>query len=145
MLLIALPFLDRRRNPTGRRLFPGTRKIRMAPRIAVAVALAGIGMLTLRGFQGSAPAATTGPNLTTIQQAGARMYEKMGCATCHRHNGEGGKKGLDLTHFASNPDAEKRVLLHFAGIAPTKGSAMPAYQLSPEELRSLSEYLMTFK
>lgn len=143
--LIALPFLDRRRNPRGRSLFPGTRQIRMAPRIFVVLGLAVIGTLTLKGFQASAPAATTGPSLTTVQQAGATMYEKMGCATCHRYKGEGGDRGTDLTHFASTPDAEQRVLLHFAGISPAKGSEMPAYQLSPEELHALSEYLMTFK
>ena len=143
--LIALPFLDRRRNPRGRRLFPGTRKIRMAPRLFVVLGLAVIGTLTLKGFQASAPAATTGPSLTTVQQAGATMYEKMGCATCHRYKGDGGDRGTDLTHFASTPDAEQRVLLHFAGISPEKGSEMPAYQLSPEELHALSEYLMTFK
>jgi len=143
--LISLPFLDRRRNPPGRSIFPGTRRVRMAPRIFVLLALAVIGTLTLKGFQSSAPAATHGPSLTTIQQAGASMYEKMGCATCHRYKGEGGDRGTDLTHFASTPDAEQRVLLHFAGIGAEQGSEMPAYQLSPEELHSLSEYLMTFK
>jgi mono/diheme cytochrome c family protein len=80
-----------------------------------------------------------------VQEAGRALFEKMGCLTCHRVGEQGGTRGPDLTHFASRPDAGERVLLHFSGIAQTPGSSMPAYQLSPEELSSLSEYLMTLK
>ena len=73
------------------------------------------------------------------------MFDKMGCTSCHLLAGAGGDRGPDLTAFALKADAEQRVLLHFAGIAQEPGSAMPSYQLSPQELRALSEYLLTLK
>lgn len=150
-ILIAIPFLDRRREPRTRRILPGTRAIRLLPRFGAAAVLAVIGTLTLKGIQAHVPITDKGTKLTAVEQAGADLYQKMGCPTCHTNDAEaedeGGPppRGKDLTHFARRPDAERRVLLHFAGIALPEGSEMPAYQLSPEELRSLSEYLMTFK
>ncbi len=143
-LLLALPFLDRREART-RRLLPGTRPVRLWPRVAGAAVLLALGSLTLMAARSESPMKPAGPRLTPVQEAGRALFEKMGCLTCHRVGDRGGSRGPDLTHFASRPDARDRVLLHFSGIAPAPGSSMPAYQLSPEELSSLSEYLMTLK
>jgi len=86
-----------------------------------------------------------GPVLTPVQAAGKVLYGKMGCSSCHEVAGSGGTRGPSLTDFGSRGDAEERVLIHFAGIARKPGSIMPGYQLSPDELRALSSYLLSLK
>lgn len=142
--LLTIPFWDRR-QVAGRRLLPGTRPVRLWPRLVGAGAMVVIGSLTLMGVRAAAPMPQPGPQLTPVQAAGRSVFDRMGCLSCHTLDGSGGTRGPDLTHFGSRPDAQDRVLLHFSGLGPPPGSEMPSYQLSAEELGSLAEYLMSRK
>lgn len=141
-LLVALPFLDRRER--ARPLLPGTRPVRLWPRVVAAGALLGVGYLTLAALQTPVPM-TTGPRLSSVEAAGQAIFAKMGCGSCHAIAGAGGTTGPDLTTFGSRADARERVLLHFTDVAQGGGSIMPGYQLSPEEMASLSAYLLSLK
>lgn len=142
VLLVLLPFLDRRER--ARPLLPGTRPVRLWPRILAAGAIFGFGYLTLAALQTPTPM-TTGPELSSVEAAGQAIFDKMGCVSCHAIGGAGGTTGPDLTSFGSQPDARERVLLHFTDVRMSQGSIMPGYQLSPEELSSLSAYLLGLK
>ncbi len=142
-LLIAIPFLDRRR-PHPRRLLPRTRPVRVLPRLVGLGALAAVAYLTFVAVTSPTPVVQTGPQLTEAQAAGKALFDKMGCVSCHAIAGAGGTRGPDLTSFGTNPDAEDRVLLHFR-IGGAPGSWMPGYQLSDEELSSLAAYLLSLK
>lgn len=141
-LLIAAPFIDRR-EPKTRVLIPGTRPIRLLPRILGAAAILTILGITFLAITSSHPMTPAEPKLTPAQASGQALFEKMGCMTCHAIGDTGGTRGPDLTHFASQADSQQRVLLHFSGISQEPGSEMPSYQLSAEELSSLAAYLMT--
>ena len=142
-LLFALPFLDRR-TLRPRALLPRTRPIRFWPRVAGAAAIALLGTLTFQAVTARTPVLQEGPELTPVQAAGKALFDKMGCLSCHELAGSGGTRGPSLTGFGEQPDAEERVLVHFSvGSAP--GSIMPGYQLTPEELRSLSAYLLSLE
>lgn len=143
-LIIALPFLDRRK-PRTHRLLPRTRPIRIWGRVLAAAAMLGIGYLTVIAVAASSPMVEEGPELTAAQAAGLSLYDKMGCASCHVIAGEGGNRGPDLTTFGAGPDAENRVLLHFGDMGQAAESIMPGYQLSAEELRSLAAYLLSLR
>jgi mono/diheme cytochrome c family protein len=143
--LVAVPFIDRRGAPVVRRLMPGTRPVRVWPRLVGVGALVVIGALTAKGLEASTPMQEPGPKLTAVQATGRAFYERMGCPTCHTIGGEGGDRGPELTTFGAEPDAAQRVLLHFAGLSPQRESQMPVYQLDPNELRALSEYLLSRK
>ena len=143
-LVFSVPFLDRR--PAAKRaLLPGTRPVRFWPRLAGAAAMALVGTLTFMAWSSEAPLLRQEPALTPVQAAGKALYGKMGCPSCHEVADAGGARGPSLTDFGSRPDAEERVLIHFAGIARKPGSIMPGYQLSPDELRALSSYLLSLK
>lgn len=142
--LISLPFLDKRK-PKPRPLLPGTRPIRLWPRITGAAVILFLGSVTLAGLRSTAPAASKAPEMTAAQASGKALFEKMGCITCHVMGDKGGKRGPNLSHFGSGVNAQDKVLLHFAGFGSAPGSTMPGYQLSPEELHSLAEYLMSLK
>lgn len=142
-VLVAVPFIDRRERT--RSLLPGTRPVRVWPRIAAAFTITGIVLLTLSAMAASSPMTREGSNLTPAQAAGKALYERLGCSSCHTIAGAGGTRGPELTRFGTNADASERVLLHFTGVREAPGSVMPGYQLSDSELSSLAEYLMSLK
>lgn len=143
-LLLSVPFLDRRKAKP-RVLLPGTRPVRLWPRVVGAVAIMFVGWITLVAVTSSHPMSQPGPELTPLQAAGQDLFGKMGCPTCHTIGDKEGGRGPELTHFASEPGAQDRVLLHFSGIGQAPGSEMPSYQLSAEELRALTAYLNSLK
>ncbi|MBI4728842.1 MAG: c-type cytochrome [Acidobacteria bacterium] len=143
-LLVSLPFLDRKVSRTMS-LLPGTRPVRLWPRVTAGALILALGSLTIMAAGSRAPMTQQGPVLTPSQAVGQTLYGKMGCATCHAIGGKGGTRAPDLTHFGSKPGAQQRVLLHFAGLAQAPGSSMPTYELAPEEIRSLIEYLLILR
>lgn len=143
-LLVLVPFIDRR-SPRPRKLLPGTRPVRLWPRLVGAGVMTGIAALTFIAATSATPVTQEGPVLTAVEAAGQALFGKMGCASCHSLNGAGGTRGPDLTNFGARPGAENRVLLHFTGIGTSDGSIMPGYQLSDAELSSLAAYLLSLK
>jgi menaquinol-cytochrome c reductase cytochrome b/c subunit len=142
-LLVALPFIDRRERP--HRLFPGTRPVRLWPRLVALVAMGGLGLLTWLAFTAPVPMTREARHLTPAEAAGQAIYERLGCSTCHTIGEVGGDRGPELTTFGTKPDAQERVLLHFTGIGGPPESTMPGYQLTEAELRSLAAFLLSQK
>jgi len=142
-LLVGLPFIDRRARPHA--LFPGTRPVRLWPRLVALTAMAGLGALTWLAFTAEVPMTREGRELTAAEAVGQSIYERFGCSTCHTIGDTGGDRGPALTSFGIKPDAQERVLLHFTGIGGPPESTMPGYQLSEAELRSLAAYLLSLK
>jgi len=142
-LLVALPFLDRRERPHP--LFPGTRPVRVWPRLVALVAMGGLFALTWLAFTAAVPMTRESRHLTAAEAAGQAVYERLGCSTCHTIGDAGGDRGPDLTTFGTKSDAQERVLLHFTGIGGPPESTMPGYQLTEAELRSLAAYLLNQK
>lgn len=143
-LLISIPFLDRLR-PRMVSILPGTRPVRLAPRVIAALVIAGLGALTLIALKTVAPPAHTGPAYTPSQAAGQVLFTKMGCPTCHKVGTSGGTRGPNLTLFGARVDARKRVLLHFSGLGLKPNSPMPSYMLSREEETALVDYLLSLR
>lgn len=142
-LLLALPFIDRRERRV-RPLLPHTRPVRLWPRVGAAMTFAVIGTLTLSAVRSPNPM-TEASHLSAAEEAGMAMYDKLGCSSCHLIGDVGGDRGPELTSFGGKPDAGERVLLHFGGIGQEPDSAMPGYQLSESELRSLAAYLLSLE
>lgn len=142
-LLVGLPFIDRRARP--RPLLPGTRPVRLWPRLVALSAIAGLGALTWLAFTAEVPMTREGRHFTAAEAAGQSLYERFGCSTCHTIGDVGGNRGPELTAFGTQADAQERVLLHFTGIGGPPESTMPGYQLSEAELRSLAAYLLSLE
>ncbi|MFA5889370.1 MAG: c-type cytochrome [Actinomycetota bacterium] len=143
-LIVSIPFLDRMR-PRTVSILPGTRPVRILPRVGAAFVLTGLGALTMIALKSTAPPPDHGLQVTPSQAAGQSLFNKMGCMTCHTVGKDGGTRGPDLTAFGAKADAQNRVLLHFAGIGLSPNSSMPSYLLTPEETRSLVDYLISLK
>lgn len=142
--LILLPFLDKR-PPKPRILVPGARPVRLWPRVAGTAVLGIILGITWLAISSSHPMTPEGTKLTVAQASGQATFEQMGCLTCHKIGESGGTRAPDLTHFASQPGAEDKVLLHFSGIGQEAGSMMPVYQLTSLQVENLAAYLMSRK
>jgi ubiquinol-cytochrome c reductase cytochrome b subunit len=71
---------------------------------------------------------------------GARLFHDKGCEFCHAIDGQGGRRGPDLSAVAASMTPDQMVLRITNG-----GPNMPAYvrTLSPEELRALVAFLST--
>lgn len=77
--------------------------------------------------------------------AGERLYQSSGCSECHMINGIGGTTGPDLTHIGNTRD-KAWLFGHFKNpSAYTPDSAMPAVEASDEEIKQLTEYMLTLK
>jgi uncharacterized membrane protein/mono/diheme cytochrome c family protein len=78
---------------------------------------------------------------------GQKLYEESRCQNCHRIDGKGRTNGPDLTKVGQRlPDINWHIehLKNPQKVRPD--STMPSYEdLSPEELKSLSAYLVSLK
>jgi quinol-cytochrome oxidoreductase complex cytochrome b subunit len=145
-LLMAAPFLDHR-QPKTHVMVPGARPVRLWPRIVGAAALILILGITGLAISSKHPITAGESQLTPLQAQGESTFTQMGCSTCHQIGDAGGDRpgAPNLTHFATQPDAQDRVLLHFSGVSQAPGSGMPVYQLSPQQTEALTAYLMSRK
>jgi mono/diheme cytochrome c family protein len=76
-------------------------------------------------------------------QAGRRLVEEKGCIGCHSIGGKGGGIGPALDQVASRRDAQW-INAHFrnpAAVSP--GSVMPQYNFNEQEIRALTEFLLS--
>jgi ubiquinol-cytochrome c reductase cytochrome b subunit len=133
--LILLPFLDR--DPERS---PGKRKIMMT---IAGLAVVTVSILTIMGAKApivNAPAVTSQSVL-----AGRILYDKNGCSACHSIHGKGGTVGPDLTHVGGKRDADW-LMRHFKDPqAVSPGSIMPKVMLPDNELKELTDYMLSLK
>ncbi len=77
------------------------------------------------------------------QLAGRRLFQEKGCIGCHSIGGQGGKVGpaLDGVGKRRSPDW---IVAHFRNPqAVTPGSVMPQFNFTEQEIRSLTEFLLS--
>jgi len=87
-------------------------------------------------------AAATVRDSSTAVVNGARLFHEKGCEFCHAIDGQGGKRGPDLTMVATRMSP-----LEMVGRITNGGPNMPAYvsSLSQEELDAIVAFLATRK
>lgn len=76
-------------------------------------------------------------------QAGQRLFTAKGCQGCHSLGGKGGTLGPALDQVAARHDSQW-IITHFRNpAAVTPGSIMPQFNLSEQENRALTEFLLS--
>jgi mono/diheme cytochrome c family protein len=156
MLLIMLPFLDRRR----------TRKISQRPVAMVAAVLVVLSMAILTWKGATANEALTSENIALVPQwissehldtaphsadaiAGAKLFAVAGCTACHTYNGVGGQYpgAPDLTAEGSRNSSVTFQVNHLT--CPScvhAGSPMPPFKaLGGPRLQQLAWFLVDSK
>ena len=87
-------------------------------------------------------AVNTWTNPPAKEVAGAMLYQARGCGFCHTLNSSGAKNGPILNGLAARRTRDW-VEGHFAEPAKfSPNSQMPAYKFNPEELDTITTYLM---
>jgi menaquinol-cytochrome c reductase cytochrome b/c subunit len=151
MLLISLPFLDRRRV---RR--PSARPVAM---VAAVLTIVSMGVLTWKGATAKEALASEViqniPNWVKIEHLpsnavpGANLFATAGCTQCHTYNGSGGSQlgAPDLSSIGSRnlgQDFQVRHLKCPSCVNP--GSPMPSFaSLGPARLQQLAIFLEASK
>jgi menaquinol-cytochrome c reductase cytochrome b/c subunit len=151
VLLIMLPFLDRRR----------TRRISQRPVAMVAAVLTVISMavLTWKGataqealaseVQGDVPAWIKAESLPPAAVPGAHLFAAAGCTACHTYNGAGGSNlgAPDLTAIGSRNLGIQFQINHLqCPSCVNPGSPMPKFaSLGTKRLRQLAIFLEASK
>ena len=151
MLLIGLPFLDRRR----------TRKISQRPVAMVAAVLVvlSMGVLTWKGATAKealpseiildVPTWQTKENLPDEALPGARLFAVAGCTACHTYLGVGGQfpGAPDLTAEGARNSSIDFQIKHLNDPRSTNPSSpMPAFdKLGAERVRQLAIFLVNSK
>ncbi|MCC6544350.1 MAG: cbb3-type cytochrome c oxidase subunit II, partial [Nitrospirae bacterium] len=86
-------------------------------------------------------------NLDELISIGKEVYERKGCANCHKIDGAGGELGPDLTNEGNVISHDvKWHLSHFndpSSVVP--GSIMPKIDLLEPESGALAAYMMSLK
>lgn len=142
IILLAVPFI----SPFGERS-PWRRPWAIA---GVALAVIAFGVLVRAGEQAAwspdfnpspLPAAIT-QGLPPDAQAGAQLFQTKGCINCHMIQGDGGRRGPDLTDVGSRLSADQMTWRILNG-----GINMPAFgaNLTPDETAKLVAFLQTLK
>ena len=77
--------------------------------------------------------------------SGEKLYIEMNCYYCHKIKGEGGDEAPDLTKVGSRRDADW-LTKHFEDPRSiTRHSFMPDYKLTAEQIKALTEYMLSLK
>jgi mono/diheme cytochrome c family protein len=75
--------------------------------------------------------------------AGRRLFEEKGCLGCHSIAGKGGNMGPALDEVAKRRDTQW-ILAHFRNPqAVSPGTLMPQFNFSEQEMRALTEFLLS--
>ncbi|MEW6109301.1 MAG: c-type cytochrome [Nitrospirota bacterium] len=90
-------------------------------------------------------ASATGVGMKELS-AGQKVYQSLGCSSCHTINGIGGTTGPELTHVGSNRE-RGWFYGHFRNPSEyVPNSAMPSYgHVSEQDLNDLTDYMLTLK
>ena len=76
-------------------------------------------------------------------EAGRRLFVEKGCIGCHSIGGKGGKVGPPLDEVGKRHDAEW-IIAHFRNPqAVTPGTVMPRFSFTEQEIRALTDFLLT--
>ena len=143
MLLIGLPFLDRRRE---RRL--SARPVAM---VAAVLTILSMGVLTWKGATAKEALASEvkAENLPASALPGAHLFATAGCTACHTYNGSGGSNlgAPDLTAIGSQNLGIQFQINHLkCPSCVNPGSPMPPFaSLGDERLHQLAVFLESSK
>jgi mono/diheme cytochrome c family protein len=75
--------------------------------------------------------------------AGRRLFQEKGCIGCHSIGGKGGTLGPALDEAAKRHDAQW-IIAHFRNPqAVSPGTIMPQFNLTEQETRALTEFLLS--
>ncbi len=132
-LLLALPFLDRHqdREPASRAVVLGIG----GAFLASVFLLIGLSVHDLNKIERMDPAVA----------GGRALYERLGCAGCHRVHGAGGAVGPDLSYVGETRTRDW-LIQHFRDPQSTApGSIMPKFPLKEQELNDLTAYMLSLK
>ena len=142
--LIAVPFLSNR----GERA-PSRRPVAV---IAVIVIFTALGVLTWYGatapwspvmsaWSGDPVPVNLIQSSTPLQLQGAAVLQNKQCRNCHALEGQGGKRGPDLTEVATRLTRDQ--LIDQVSNGTPGGGNMPAYgkQMKPAEMEALVAFL----
>jgi menaquinol-cytochrome c reductase cytochrome b/c subunit len=144
LLLIALPFIDRRRE---RRLVR-----RPVAVVAVALTVVSMGVLTYKGAVAEESSEASGEVPMWIEkfnipegdaQEGAEIFAASACLNCHIYDGQGASVGPELTEEGLRNRGVQWQIDHLeCPSCVTPGSSMPAFEdLGQENLRKLAAFL----
>jgi menaquinol-cytochrome c reductase cytochrome b/c subunit len=144
VLLIALPFLDRRRE---RRLVR-----RPVAVVAVALTVVTMGVLTYKGAVAEEASEAAGDVPVWIEkfnipegdaQEGAEIFAASACLNCHIYDGQGATVGPELTEEGLRNRGLQWQIDHLeCPSCVTPGSSMPPFEdLGQENLRKLAAFL----
>jgi nitric oxide reductase subunit C len=76
-------------------------------------------------------------------QAGRRLFEEKGCIGCHAVGGKGGTVGPALDEVGKRHDPQW-ISAHFRNpVAVSPGSVMPQFNFNEQEIRALTEFLLS--
>ena len=140
-LLFALPLLDRSRRY-------GVRNRPLILAIGV-TAIIGISYLTAMGFAGAKPYGKVIPvphrQLTASEQRGLHLYVDRECSYCHQINGQAGHRGgPDLSNMVAKHRSRDYLAAYIKNPqAIDPSSPMPKYDLPPDDLNALADFLLT--
>jgi len=145
ILLIIPPFVDRRpeRNPMHRPVAMSCGLVLAG--LITALTLAGI-LSKPGGTEMGPPPVATAPTQVTSStvQAGARLFQSLGCMGCHKVHGAGGTLGPDLSSEADRGRSRDWLISQLRNPkAHNPQSIMPPFaSLNKEDLNALVDYLM---
>ena len=144
ILLIMVPFLDRRRE----------RRIARRPVAVVAALLviASMGVLTYKGATAEEASGeadqlaadwTEAQGLSQPASQGALLFAQSGCLSCHRYEGTGGTIGPELTEEGTRGRGKQWQIDHLIDPqSKTPGSSMPAFtDFTDEQYDQLATFL----
>jgi mono/diheme cytochrome c family protein len=142
-LLAALPFLARREGS----------KLRRRGFVVSLAAAGAVGSGALAVYGGAMdrtavlqPSADSRPPVDRkLVVAGVKLYDKLGCAGCHKINGVGGTICPDLSDEGKiRPDRQWQIDHLINPSSKVPGSTMPAYpDLKRHEVAALAEYMVS--
>ncbi|MBI4714982.1 MAG: cytochrome c [Nitrospirae bacterium] len=88
---------------------------------------------------------TAGSALGADAEKGKKLYESKRCGLCHLIQGQGGKKGPDLSTVGSKRDGDwlTKFLKEPKKVVP--GAMMPPVKGTDEEIADLAAYMLSLK
>ncbi|MFH0941775.1 MAG: c-type cytochrome [Chloroflexota bacterium] len=132
-LLLLVPFLDRTQERRWSKRWSVT-----AVGVVAVLALAALEMFGAM----SAPAVPAGEESLVVQK-GRKVYQEINCGYCHSINGVGGNIGPDLSGVGAHLEPQQLAAYLQNPHAMVPATLHPKLLFTDEELKALTEYLLT--